>query len=119
VRPTEAARASPRGESAYRSDTEPLGELDQLLAGSVHQLGIGREGDVLGLHRGIDNDAGEVCGLHCTGAGRNCQAFLQQRPQPFLAHPLAPGADRGALKRQLMLEKLLIAEVLIIRVFEP
>jgi cytosine/adenosine deaminase-related metal-dependent hydrolase len=32
---------------------------------------------------------------------------------------VAPHADRGAFKRQLMPEKLLAAEVLIIRVFEP
>ena len=100
-------------------DTEPVGKLDQLLAGAVDQLGISREGDVLGLYRGIDNDAAEVCGLHRAGPGRDRQAFLQQRLQPLLAHPLAPDADRGALKRQFMLEKLLAAEVLIIRVFEP
>jgi hypothetical protein len=41
----------------------------------MQQRGIGREGDVLGLHGGIDNNAGEVCGLHPAGAGRHLKAF--------------------------------------------
>jgi hypothetical protein len=39
---------------------EPLGELDEFLAGPVHQLGIGREGDVLRLHGGVDDNAIEI-----------------------------------------------------------
>ena len=41
-------------------DAEPFGQLHQLLAGPVQQLGVGRERNVLRLHRGIDNDAREV-----------------------------------------------------------
>jgi hypothetical protein len=39
-------------------DAEPSGELDELLARPVHQLGVGR--DVLRLHRGVDDDAGQI-----------------------------------------------------------
>jgi hypothetical protein len=52
-------------------DTEPVGKVDQLLVGPAQKLGIGREGDVLGLHGGVDNDAGEICGLHRPGACAN------------------------------------------------
>jgi hypothetical protein len=54
-------------------DTEPLGERDQLLAGWVQKLGISRESDVLGLHPGVGNGAGEVCGLHRASPGRERQ----------------------------------------------
>ena len=46
-----------------------FGQLHQLLAGPVHQLGVGREGNVLRLHRGVDNDAGEIAGLHRASLG--------------------------------------------------
>ena len=41
-------------------DAELLGQRHQLLASPVHELGIGREGDVLRLHRGVDDGAGEI-----------------------------------------------------------
>jgi hypothetical protein len=87
---------------------QPLGELHQLLTGSVHQLGVGRERDVLRLHRG----AGEIGGLNGAASGRDRQALLQQRLQPFLAHAIAPVGHRGAIERQPVLEKLLAAEIL-------
>src|SRR5262249_52801519 len=62
--------ADPRIGLAQR-DAELLGELDQLLPGPVHQLGVGRVGDVLRLHGGVNNDAGEIAWLHGTGSGRD------------------------------------------------
>ena len=96
-----------------------FGQLHQLLAGPVQQLGVGREGNVLRLHRGVDNDARELRRLHRAGLGRDRQALLQQRLQPLLAHAVAPVGHRGAIERQPVLEKLLAAEVLVIRVLDP
>ena len=39
-----------------------VGQAVDALDGGVHQLGIGREADVLGLHRGVDRDPLEVSG---------------------------------------------------------
>src|ERR1700730_17004236 len=50
---------------------------------------------------------------------RHSQALLQQRLQPLLAHPMAPVGHRGAIERQPVLEELLPAEVLVIRVLDP
>ena len=41
-------------------DARFLRQAHQPLAGCVHQLGVGREGDRLLLHRGVDDDACEV-----------------------------------------------------------
>jgi hypothetical protein len=57
-----------------------LGQPHQPLARPMHQLGVGRKGDRLGLHSGVDNDLGEICGLGCARSRRNRQAFLDQRP---------------------------------------
>jgi hypothetical protein len=40
-------------------------ESHQALAHAMQQFGVGREGDRLRLHRGVDNDAGEIRGLGC------------------------------------------------------
>jgi hypothetical protein len=79
----------------------------------------GRKGNVLRLYRGIDNDAGEIAGLHRASLGCDRQALLQQRLQPFLAHAIAPVGHRGTIQWQPVLEKLLAAEVLVIRVLDP
>jgi hypothetical protein len=71
------------------------------------------------LHRGIDDDASKIIGLHRASPGCDRQALLQQRLQPFFAHAIAPVGHRGAIERQPVLEKLLPAEVLVIRVLEP
>ena len=47
------------------------------------------------------------------------QAFLQQRLELLLAHALAPARQRGAVEYQAVLEELLAAEVLAIRIFHP
>ena len=100
-------------------DAEPIGEFDELLARPVHQLGIGREGNVLWLHRGVDDDAVEIGWLDGAGAGRDRQALLQQGLEALLAHAVAPAGDRGALERQGVPEEFLAAEILIIRVLDP
>ncbi len=38
----------------------PAGQPVEALDGGVHELDVCREGDVLGLHRGVDGDAFEV-----------------------------------------------------------
>jgi hypothetical protein len=44
---------------------------------------------------------------------------LQKRLQLLLCHPLAPARQRGAIKNQSMLEKLLAAEALEVWVLYP
>ena len=64
-----------------------LAELDPLLLRQSHQafprplqqLGVGGEGDRLRLHRGVDNDPGEVLGLCRAATCGQMQALLQQR----------------------------------------
>jgi hypothetical protein len=85
----------------------------------MHQLGVGRKGDRLGLHRRVDNDLGEIRRLGCAGARRNRQAFLDQRRQALLPHPLAPARQRRAVEGQLVLEDLLAAEELVIGILDP
>ena len=57
-------------------------------------------------------------GLIAFGSGGNRQALLEQRLQPFLAHPVAPARQRGAIEHQPMLEELLAAEELVIGVLQ-
>jgi len=49
-------------------------------------------------------------GIRLGQSGIEVATVRLARLQPFLAYPLAPDADRGALKRQLVPEKLLTAE---------
>ena len=100
-------------------DAELFGQPHQLLARPVHQLGVGREGDVLRLHGGVDDGAGEIGRLDRSAPRRRRQARLEQRLQPFGAHAIAPMGHRGAIERQPVPEELLAAEVLVIRVFQP
>ena len=44
---------------------------------------------------------------------------MQQRGQLFCTHALAPPGERGAIKRQFVLEEFLAAQQLVIRVFQP
>ena len=76
------------------------------MACSVQQLGIGREADVFGLHRGVDRDPLEVLAAQCPAGMRHPQALGQQQLQ-FAAEPLTPMAQVGALMRELVLEKTL------------
>jgi hypothetical protein len=86
---------------------------------AVHQPGVGREGDRLRLHGGVNDDAGEVRRLGRPGAGRQVQALLQQRDQLGLAHALAPARHRGAVERQCVAKEFFAAEQLVIGVLQP
>lgn len=72
----------------------------------MQQLGVGREGDGLRLHRGVDRDPFEVVAAQGAGAVRHPQALGQQQLQ-LLAEPLAPVAQVRALVREGVLEELL------------
>ena len=84
-----------------------LGQPHQPLARPMHELRVGRKGDRLGLHRGVDNDLGEVGGLDRAGARGHRMALLDQRHELLLAHPLAPARQRRAVEGQRVLEELL------------
>jgi hypothetical protein len=96
-----------------------LGELDQPLQRPVHQSGIGRVGDRLGLHGSIHRHPLQVLGLKCTGLVADRQALLDQGRELILAQALAPARQRRAVERQLVAERQLAAEVLVIRVLQP
>ena len=84
----------------------------------MQQLGIGRKGDGLRLHRGVDRDPLEVLAAQCTGLVRHPQALGQQQLQ-LVAEPLAPMAQVRALVREGMLKELFAGEELEIRVVDP
>jgi hypothetical protein len=102
-----------------QAHAELLRQTHQPLARSVDELGVGREHHRLRLHRGVDHNTGEIGRLHRVRPGRNRQALLQQRLKLLFPHPLAPPRQRRAVKHQRVLEKLLTAEVLEIRVLHP
>jgi len=45
-----------------QSPAVPAGQAIEPLDRRVQELGVGREGDVLGLHRGVDRDPREIPG---------------------------------------------------------
>jgi hypothetical protein len=67
----------------------------------------------------VDNDLGEVGGLGRAGARGDREAFLDQRRQPLLTHPLTPARQRRAVEGQFVPEELFAAEELIIRILDP
>jgi hypothetical protein len=99
--------------------TMVLGELDQLLQRPVHEPGIGRMGDRLGLHGGVHRHPLQVLGLERAGLVADRQALLDQGRELILTQPTAPAAQRRAVERQLVAERQLAAEVLVIRVLQP
>ena len=103
------------------AEIEPclLRQRHQPLAGPVQELGVGREHDVLGLHRGIDDHPPGVFRAHRPGLHRHGQALLQQGHDALLPHPLPPAGHRGAVEGQIVPEEGLAAEELEIRVLHP
>ena len=95
-----------------------LGQAVEPLDRRVQQLGVGREGDGLGLHRGVDRDPRQVAGPQRAARVRHPQALGQQQLQ-LVAEPLAPMAQVRALVRELVLEELFAGEVLEIRIIDP
>jgi hypothetical protein len=86
-------------------DAVPGRQAVEPLDGRMQQLGIGRKGDGLRLHRGVDRDPLEVLATQRAGPVRHPQALGQQQLQ-FVAEPLAPMAQVRALVREGVLEKL-------------
>ena len=84
----------------------------------LRSLGVGRESDVLGLHRGVDGDAGQIVRFQGTAVVSDAQAFGQKNVQP-LADALAPMAHAGTFMGQRVLEELLAGKVLEIGVVHP
>jgi hypothetical protein len=95
-----------------------LGKPAQSPDGRMQKLGVGREGDGLGLHRGIDRDPLKVLAPQRPARMRHPQALGQQQLQP-VAEPFPPMAQVRAFMRELMLEKLLAGEELEIGVIDP
>jgi hypothetical protein len=101
-----------------QSHAVSAGQSIEPLDRGVEKLGVGREGDVLGLHRGVDRDPRQVAGLQRAAGVCHPQALGQKQFQ-FVAEPLPPVAQVGALVREGMLEELFPGEVLEIRIIDP
>src|SRR5258708_6553094 len=84
----------------------------------VQKLRIGWEGDVLGLHGGIDRDPRQILRPQRPALVRHPQALGQEKFQ-FAAEALAPMAQVRALVRKLVLEELLSGEVLEVWIIDP
>src|SRR5262249_25415887 len=84
----------------------------------VQKLRIGWEGDVLGLHGGIDRDPRQILRPQRPALVRHPQAFGQEKFQ-LAAEALAPMAQVRALVRKLVLEELLSGEVLEVWIIDP
>ena len=69
----------------------------------MDELGVGREGDGLGLHGGVHRHPLEITRAQCSGLARHPQAFGEQEFQ-LAAEPLAPMAEVGTLVREFVLE---------------
>src|SRR5262249_16395004 len=84
----------------------------------VQKLRIGWEGDVLGLHGGIDRDPRQILRPQRPALVRHPQALGQEKFQ-LAAEALAPMAQVRALVRKLVLEELLSSEVLEVWIIDP
>ena len=82
-----------------------LGEPAQSPDGRMQKLGVGREGDGLGLHRGVNRDPLQVLGPQRAAVMGHPQALGQQQFQ-LVAKPIAPMGEVRALVREDVLEKL-------------
>ena len=96
----------------------PARQAVQALDRRMQQLGVGRQGDVLGLHRGVDRNPRQVPGPQRPGLMRHAQALGQEQLQ-LASKPLAPMAQVRALVREVVLEELFAGEELEIRVIDP
>ena len=85
------------------------GQAIEPLDRRVQQPGVGREGDVLGLHGGVDRDPRQVPGAQRPAVVRHPQALGQQQVQ-LVAQALPPVAEVGAFVREAALEERLTGE---------
>ena len=99
-------------------DAVPDRQTVEPLDGRMQQLGIGRKGDGLRLHRSVDRSPLEVLAAQRAGLVRHPQALRQQQLQ-LVAEPLAPMAQIRALMGKNVLKELLTGEVLEIRIVNP
>src|SRR5437762_7949662 len=88
------------------------------LIAACKSFASGREGDVLGLHGGIDRDPRQILRPQRPALVRHPQALGEEKFQ-LVAEALAPMAQVRALVRKLVLEELLSSKVLEIRVIDP
>ena len=84
----------------------------------LQELGVGREGDVLRLHRGVHRDPRQVALLQGAGIVSEAQGLLQQNVQ-VIADTFAPMAQTRTLVLELVLEERLAGEVLEIGIMYP
>ena len=111
----------PLGEAGVglpQSHAVAAGQSVEPLDRGVEQLGVGREGDVLGLHRGVDRDPRHVLGPQRAACVGHPQALGQQQIE-LAAQALPPVAEVGALVREAVLEERLAGEVLEVRIVDP
>src|SRR5262245_28586189 len=94
------------------------GQSGEPLDRGVQKLRIGWEGDVLGLHGGIDRDPRQILRPQRPALVRHPQALGQEKFQ-LAAEALAPMAQVRALVRKLVLEELLSGEVLEVWIIDP
>jgi hypothetical protein len=94
------------------------GQAIEPLDRCMQELGVGREGDVLGLHGGVDRDPRQVPGAQRATCVRHPQALGQQQVEP-LAQPLPPVAEVRALVQEAVLKERLAGEVLEVRIVDP
>src|SRR6266516_343575 len=88
------------------------------LIAAFKSFASGGEGDVLGLHGGIDRHPRQILRPQQPALVRHPQALGEEKCQ-LVAEALAPMAQVRALVRKLVLEELLSSEVLEIRVIDP
>ena len=82
----------------------------------VGQFDVGREGQVLGLYRGVHHDALQILRRQRAAPVPHRKALLQQRRELFLAQPLAPPRQRRTIEGQRVAKALLAAKVLVVGV---
>ena len=94
------------------------GQAVEPLDGGMHELGVGREGDVLGLHGGVDRDADQIARAQRSARVRHAQALGQQQLE-LVTQSLTPVAQPRALVREGVLEELLASKELEVWVLDP
>jgi hypothetical protein len=94
------------------------GQAIEALDRRMQELGVGREGDVLGLYRGVDGDPRQVPGAQRAAVVCHPQALGQQQLE-LVAQARAPMAEVGTFVRERVLEERLAGEVLEVRIVDP
>ena len=85
----------------------------------MEQLGVGRKGDVLLLHSGVNVDLAKVAFLQMPAPLSSDQSLLQQELHPFCPDPFAPAHQTAGVERKMVLKMFKAAEVLPVGIFQP